>query len=151
SRHAAGLIVSHIRGVPGSMQQRPRYRHLLPEVVTSLQVSVRRAVAAGVRRESILVDPGIGFGKTVTHNLLLLRYLSALHSTGCPVLVGASRKSFLAKILGDGARQRLHGSLAVAALAVAGGAAALRVHDVAATLEVVRVAEAVRDATMIGA
>ena len=151
ARHRAGLIVSHIRGVPGTMQRHPRYRHLLPEVVTSLQASIRRAVAAGVRRDGILVDPGIGFGKTAAHNLLLLRYLTALHSTGCPVLVGASRKSFLAKILGNGARQRLHGSLAVAALAVAGGAAALRVHDVAATREVVRVAEAVRDATMIGA
>ncbi|MCI0409248.1 MAG: dihydropteroate synthase [Acidobacteria bacterium] len=151
ARHGAGLIVSHIRGRPGTMQKHPRYRHLLPEVVTSLQTSIRRATKGGVRRSAILVDPGIGFGKTAVHNLLLLRYLRALHSTGCPILLGASRKSFLAKLLGDGPRQRLHGSLAVAALAVAGGAAALRVHDVAATLEVVRVAEAVRDATMIRA
>jgi dihydropteroate synthase len=151
ARHGAGLIVSHIRGRPGSMQRHPRYRHLVPEVVTSLQASVRRALAAGVPRNAILVDPGIGFGKTAVHNLLLIRYLRALHSTGCPILLGASRKSFLARILGNGERQRLHGSLAVAALAVAGGVAALRVHDVAATLEVVRVAEALRDATMIRA
>ncbi|MCI0656698.1 MAG: dihydropteroate synthase [Acidobacteria bacterium] len=151
ARHGAGLIVSHIRGRPGTMQRHPRYRHLVPEVVTSLQTSVRRALAAGVPRNAILVDPGIGFGKTAVQNLLLLRYLRALHSTGCPILLGASRKSFLAKILGYGERQRLHGSLAVAALAVTGGAAALRVHDVAATLEVVRVAEALRDATMIRA
>jgi dihydropteroate synthase len=151
ARRGAGVIVSHIHGRPRTMQMRPRYRHLLPEVVTTLQASVRRAVAAGVRRDAIVVDPGIGFGKTPAHNLLLLRYLSVLHSTGCPILVGASRKSFLAKILGDGGPQRLHGSLAVAALAVAEGAAALRVHDVAETLAVVRVAEAVRDATMIRA
>ena len=149
ARHRAGLILSHIRGRPSTMQKHPRYRHLLPEVVTSLQGSIRRAVEAGVCRDAIVADPGIGFGKTAHHNLLLLRYLPALHSTGCPVLVGASRKSFLAKLLGDGPPHRLHGSLAVAAWAVAGGASVLRVHDVAATRQVVRVVEAVRDATML--
>jgi dihydropteroate synthase len=148
ARHGAAVILSHIRGRPGSMQRNPRYRHLLPEIVASLQASVRRAEQAGVCRDSILVDPGIGFGKTAAHNLLLLRYLPALHSTGRPILVGASRKSFLGKILGLGAQRLLHGSLAVAAIAVYGGAAALRVHDVAASVEAARVAEAVRDATM---
>ena len=148
SRHRAALVVCHIRGKPRSMQRHPRYRHLLPEVTGFLQESVRRALEAGLSRDSILVDPGIGFGKTASHNLLLLRHLSVLHSAGCPILVGASRKSFLGRILGDHSPDRLLGSLAVAALAVHGGAAVLRVHDVSATREAARVARAVRDATL---
>ena len=146
ARHRAAVIVSHTRGLPRTMQKQPRYRHLLPEVTALLQASVRRAVEAGVRRDAILADPGIGFGKTARHNLLLLRLLPVLHSTGCPLLVGASRKSFLGRILGDGGEKRFHGSLAVAALAIAGGASVLRVHDVAATVAVARVVEAVREA-----
>ena len=148
ARHGAGVILSHIKGRPRSMQRKPGYHHLLPEVIGFLQKSIRRALEAGVPHDAILVDPGIGFGKTALHNLLLLRFLSALHSTGCPILVGASRKSFLGAILGEGADRRLHGSLSVAALAVTAGASALRVHDVAATLAAVRVAESVREATM---
>ena len=150
ARHGAGLVVGHIRGNPRTMQRRARYRHLLPEVTGFLQESVRRAVSAGVPRRSILVDPGIGFAKNATHNLLLLRYLGVLHSAGCPLLVGASRKSFLGKILGATSQDRLLGSLTVAALAVFSGAAALRVHDVAATREAALVACAVRDATLTG-
>ena len=142
--HRAGLILSHIRGRPRTMMRRPRYRHLVPEVVGSLQESVRAARGAGAAPESILVDPGLGFGKTATHNLLLLHYLKALHSTGRPVLVGASRKSFLRRILGEGDDRRLHGSLAVAAVAAMKGAAVLRVHDVAPTVATLRVVEAVR-------
>ena len=148
-RRRAGLIVSHIQGRPRSMQSRPRYRHLVPEVTGFLQGSVRRALEAGVHREAILVDPGIGFGKTVEHNLLLLHHLRALHSTGCPILLGVSRKSFLGKLAGDGSDGRLHGSLAVAALAVLSGVSVLRVHDVAPTVDVIRVAKSVRDATMV--
>ena len=141
--HRAYLIVAHIRGKPRTMMRRPRYRHLVPEVVGFLQESVRAAHAAGVAPEAVLVDPGLGFGKTATDNLILLHYLGALHSTGCPVLVGASRKSFLSRILGDGA-DRLTGSLAVAAVAALQGAAVLRVHDVAPTVAAVRVVEAIR-------
>jgi dihydropteroate synthase len=149
ARHRAGLIVSHIRGRPRNMQKNPRYRHLIPEVIRFLQDSIRRALVAGVHRDAILVDPGIGFGKTVAHNLLLLRHLPALHSTGRPILLGASRKSFLGKLQEHGdAHDRLHGSLAVAALGVLSGVSVLRVHDVAETVEVFRVAKAVRDARM---
>ena len=146
--HGAGLVLSHIRGRPRTMQKNPRYPHLVFQVVSRLQESVHLAESAGVSRSSILVDPGIGFGKTGEQNLLLLRYLGALHSTGCPILVGASRKSFLGRILGETPPHLLHGSLAVAALAVERGTAALRVHDVRATVEVARVAEALRDATL---
>jgi dihydropteroate synthase len=148
ARHRAGLILSHIRGRPRNMQRNPRYRHLLPEVIGFLQGSLRKALEAGVHQDAILVDPGIGFGKTVTHNLLLLRYLPALHSTGRPILLGASRKSFLGKLQRHAGTGRLHGSLAVAALGVLSGVSVLRVHDVAETVEVIRVAKAVRDATM---
>jgi dihydropteroate synthase len=155
ARHDAGLVLSHIQGRPRSMQRRPRYRHLLPEVVAFLRRAIRRATEAGVHPESILVDPGIGFGKTAGHNLLLLRHLRVLQSAGRPILVGASRKSFLSMALGreggtleGGSEERLEGSLAVAALAVYNGAAALRVHDVAETVRAARVAEAVRDAAL---
>jgi dihydropteroate synthase len=150
ARHKAGLVLSHIQGRPRSMQRRPRYRHLLPEVVAFLRRAIRRATEAGVHPESILVDPGIGFGKTAGHNFLLLRHLRVLQSAGRPILVGASRKSFLSRALGReaGSEERLEGSLAVAALAVYNGAAALRVHDVAETVRAVRVAEGVRDAAL---
>lgn len=148
ARHRAGLILSHIRGRPRNMQRNPRYRYLLPEVIGFLQGSLRKALEAGVHQDAILVDPGIGFGKTVTHNLLLLRYLPALHSTGRPILLGASRKSFLGKLQRHAGTGCLHGSLAVAALGVLSGVSVLRVHDVAETVEVIRVAKAVRDATM---
>ena len=144
AEHRAGLILSHLRGQPRTMMRRPRYRHLVPEVVSFLQESVRAACAAGVAPESILVDPGLGFGKTATHNLLLLHYLKALHSTGRPILVGASRKSFLRRILGEGDDRRLQGSLAAAAVAAMKGAAVLRVHDVAPTVATLRVVEAIR-------
>lgn len=145
SRHRAALIISHIRGRPRSMQRNPRYRHLVPEVLAFLRAGIERAMEAGVHPESILIDPGIGFGKTAEHNLLLLRHLRALRCAGRPILVGASRKSFLGKILGGGPVDRLEGSLAAAALAVFNGAAVLRVHDVASTRRVARVAESVRD------
>jgi dihydropteroate synthase len=150
ARHAAGLVLSHVQGRPRSMQRSPRYRHLLPEVVAFLRRGIRRATEAGVHPESILVDPGIGFGKTADHNLLLLKHLRILRSAGRPILVGASRKSFLSRTLGReaGTEERLEGSLAVAALAVYNGAAALRVHDVAGTVRAARAAEAVRDAAL---
>ena len=141
-------ILSHIRGRPRSMQDNPRYRHLVPEVLAFLRKGIGRALAAGVHRESILIDPGIGFGKTAGQNLLLLRHLRLLRSAGCPILVGASRKSFLGKILDRGPEERLEGSLAAAALAIFNGASALRVHDVAETVRTARVAEAIRNGAM---
>jgi dihydropteroate synthase len=131
------------------MQQRPRYRHLFPEVMAFLRRGIRRALRAGVRPESILIDPGIGFGKTAEHNLLLLGNLQVLRGMGYPILVGASRKSFLSKIRKDrGPEDRLEASLGAAAVAICNGAWALRVHDVAATASMARIMEAVRDIRM---
>ena len=146
ARHGAALILSHIQGRPRSMQRSPRYRHLFPEVMAFLHRGVRRARRAGVGPESILVDPGIGFGKTAEHNLLLLGNLQVLRGLGYPVLVGASRKSFLSKFRKDGGPEdRLEASLGAAAVAICNGASALRVHDVAATAKMARSMEAVRD------
>lgn len=148
ARHRAALVVSHIRGDPRTMQRGPRYRRLLPEVREFLRRSVARAIASGVDPRAILVDPGIGFGKTPAHNLMLLRDLGRLGSLGRPILVGASRKSFVGKVLDLGPEDRLEGSLAAAAVAVLHGASALRVHDVAASVRAARVAEAIRDARL---
>jgi dihydropteroate synthase len=120
----------------------------LPEVVAGLRRAIAAATARGISRDSILVDPGIGFGKKPEHNLMLLRHLPVLRSAGFPVLVGASRKSFLGRITGEGPEGRMSGSLAVAALAVFQGASALRVHDVRDTVRAARVAEAIRDARL---
>ena len=147
ARYRAGLIISHIQGRPRTMQKNPRYRHLIPEVLAFLRNGVRQARRAGVRSGSILIDPGIGFGKSAWHNLMLLRHLGALRATGYPVLVGASRKSFLAKIQerDRGPGDRLDASLGAAAAAIWYGASALRVHDVAATVRAARCVESVRD------
>jgi len=147
ARYRAGLIISHIRGRPRSMQKSPRYCHLIPEVLASLRNGIRKALKAGVRPGSILIDPGIGFGKSAWHNVMLLRHLRALRATGYPVMVGTSRKSFLAKLQerDQGPGDRLDASLGTAAAAIWYGASALRVHDVAATVRAARCVESVRD------
>ena len=137
------VVVQHIRGRPATMQGAPRYRRLLPEIAAFLRRSIETAAKAGISPERIIVDPGIGFGKTRRHNLEILRGLAALRSLGRPILIGASRKSFLD---GDGAlppRERLEGSLAAEALAIAGGADIIRAHDVRAAARVARLCDAV--------
>ncbi|GAB4251076.1 dihydropteroate synthase [Deferrisoma sp.] len=130
----AGLVVMHMRGDPRTMQSDTTYDDLVGEIFRALEESVDRAVEAGVDRSRVWIDPGIGFGKSAGQNLVLLRRLGEFRSLGCPILVGASRKSFIGKTLGiDDPKDRLEGSLAAAVLAVAGGARILRVHDVRAT------------------
>jgi dihydropteroate synthase len=129
----AALVVSHIRGTPKTMGANPQYDDLMYEIASELLESARCAMRAGVPRESVIIDPGIGFGKTFEHNTEILRRLPELTGLGLPVLVGASRKSFLGAIMGTPPERRLEGSLAAAALARQGGAAIVRVHDVAQT------------------
>ncbi|MFA6109736.1 MAG: dihydropteroate synthase [Candidatus Latescibacterota bacterium] len=142
---AAGVpvILMHRRGSPTTMQQDTHYDDLLAEVRRFLEERVAVARAGGVAEGRIAVDPGLGFGKSPEGNLQLVRELGFLAPLDCPVLVGASRKSFIWKTLGLSPAEGLEGSLAVAALCVAGGAHLLRVHDVRATVRVVRMAEAV--------
>lgn len=147
ARHDAALALVHMRGSPATMQDDPRYDDLLGEVRGRLGEAVAIAEAAGVAPDAICVDPGIGFGKTVDHNLTLLKHLPALATLGKPILLGPSRKRFIGALLGDlPAAERLEGTLAVCALAVQAGVQILRVHDVQAVRRAVRVAEAIRDA-----
>ena len=132
------VCLMHARGDPKTMQEAPVYDDVLLDVADWLEARVAAAEAAGIGRERILVDPGIGFGKTVAHNLALVRGLAVLHGTGCPILFGASRKRFIGTI-GDapGAGDRLPGSLAVALEALRQGAQVIRVHDVKETRQAV--------------
>jgi len=142
--HGAGVVLMHMQGTPGTMQANPQYGDVVGEVREFLAERIEWAVAQGIGREQIAVDPGIGFGKTAEHNLELLARLAELTTLGCPVLVGASRKSFIGKITGRAVEGRLAGSVAVATWSVAQGARILRVHDVAETVDAVRLTEAFR-------
>lgn len=141
----SGLAVClmHMRGEPQTMQDAPAYQDVVAEVGAFLQERVDVCVAAGIDRERLLLDPGFGFAKTLEHNLVLFRHLQALHGLGLPLLVGVSRKSMIGKVLGREVDERLYGSLALAALALAKGARIIRVHDVAATVDVMRMISAV--------
>jgi dihydropteroate synthase len=144
----AGLVLMHMRGTPETMQRETTYADVTAEVAAFLAGRLERAEAGGVARECVAFDPGIGFGKSAEGSLELLARLAELVALGRPVLVGASRKSFLARLTGDDGppQGRVTASLAAAALAVYEGASLLRVHDVAATVRVARVAEAARAA-----
>ncbi len=144
SKARAGVVVMHMQGDPATMQQAPRYTNVVEEVRDFLAARAKEATAAGIEREAIAVDPGIGFGKTGDHNLDLLRNLDGIVSLGHPVVVGVSRKSFIAH-LGGGERMedRLAGSLAAATLAAARGADVIRAHDVTETVRAMRVADGV--------
>jgi dihydropteroate synthase len=141
--HGAGWIAGHLRGEPRTMQEDVHFTDVVAEVREELLAAVEPARAAGI--PEIWIDPGIGFGKTLDHNLLLLRHLRALVETGLPVVIGTSRKSFLGRLASrDGeppapVEDRLEGSLATAVWAVAEGAAVIRAHDVAATVQAVRI------------
>ena len=138
---ACGVCLMHKKGEPATMQQDPHYDDVVGEVKAFLNERVKAAQAAGVAAERITVDPGFGFGKTVEHNLEVLRRLNEFSSLG-PVLAGLSRKSTLAKLTGRPVDERLAGSLAMAMLALQGGATILRVHDVKETRDVISVWEA---------
>jgi dihydropteroate synthase len=137
------VVLMHIQGTPRTMQQNPRYTDVVAEVRNTLAAHAQRAQQAGIPRENIWIDPGIGFGKTVEHNLQLLRHLPTLKSLGYPILIGTSRKSFIGHLLGGlPPEERLEGTLATLALAVAWGADIVRVHDVQAAVRTVRIADA---------
>ncbi|EAT15174.1 dihydropteroate synthase [Desulfuromonas acetoxidans] len=148
SQKKAGVFVMHTRGCPQTMQKDTSYHDLLTEVIGSLRHSIDLARQAGVPAESISVDPGIGFGKSVSGNLELLRRLDEVAALGYPVLIGASRKSFIGAVLDQPVpQQRLYGSLASVAVAAQNGAHLFRVHDVAATRQTVDLAWAINHET----
>jgi len=145
SKAHAGVVIMHMRGDPATMQRAPRYTNVVEEVRGFLADRAKAAMAAGIEREAIAIDPGMGFGKTVDHNLDLLRNLDGIAALDHPVVVGVSRKSFIAH-LGGGERMedRLAGSLAAATLAATRGADVIRAHDVTETVRAMRVADGVR-------
>jgi dihydropteroate synthase len=137
-------VVTHMQGTPRTMQRRPHYDDVVAEVFEALAADVERAVDAGIDRARVVIDPGIGFGKTVSHNAALLARLREVSSLGRAVMIGTSRKSFIGHLTGaDDPLDRLEGSLASIVLAVDQGASIVRVHDVAATRRALKVAGAI--------
>jgi dihydropteroate synthase len=143
AERGATVVLMHMPESPRTMQDDPRYEDVVGEVRAFLAGRIEAVVAAGIEQERIWVDPGIGFGKTLAHNLELLRRLGELRELGRPLVIGTSRKSFIGKIDGSGVEERIGGSIATAALAAAEGADVLRVHDVAETAQALRVVAAV--------
>jgi dihydropteroate synthase len=143
AERGAGLVLMHMQGDPRTMQVEPAYDDVVDDVKAFLAERIEVAVAAGVSEERIWLDPGIGFGKTLGHNLELLRRLGELRELGRPLVVGTSRKSFIGKIDGSAVGERLGGTIASSVLAAERGAEVLRVHDVAACRQAVAVAAAI--------
>jgi len=140
------VIIMHIKGRPKDMQIDPVYEALIPEVMDYLRISIRLAMKFGVRQEMIIIDPGIGFGKTFEHNLEIIKNLSEFTLLGRPVAIGVSRKAFIGRILGDAPpSERLEGTAAAVAISVYNGANIVRVHDVKEMKKVVRVVDAIRN------
>ncbi len=138
------VILMHALGSPKTMQNDPSYEDVIGEIKLWLATRIAVAMAAGVKSEKITIDPGIGFGKRLEDNLTIFRYLSAFKDLGYPVLLGASRKSFMGKIDGSGADQRLGGSIASAIWGADHGADILRVHDVAETIQALKIWDTIR-------
>lgn len=142
---SAAICLMHMQGTPVSMQKAPAYQDVVIEVADFLKARVEACVASGIDRNRLVVDPGFGFGKTLDHNLALLRGLPKIAAaTGLPILAGLSRKSMLSELTGRPVHERLAGSLALAFAALEGGARIIRCHDVAETSDVVKVWAAVR-------
>ncbi|MDD5428686.1 MAG: dihydropteroate synthase [Candidatus Omnitrophica bacterium] len=136
AKYGTAVILMHMKGSPADMQRSPRYKRLIPEIRAALRESIHIAKAAGVVSDKIIIDPGIGFGKTVKHNLEILNRLDEFKKMGFPVCVGVSRKSFIGKVLNiKDAGSRLSGTIAASVLAIIRGADILRVHDVKEAVE----------------
>lgn len=144
SETKAGVVIMHIKGTPKDMQNEPFYSDVVNEVIEYLREGIEIAKTAGVEEERILIDPGIGFGKTVEHNLILLSRLSEMKVLGMPILIGTSRKSFIGKILELSVEDRLEGTSASVSVAIMNGANIVRVHDVKEMKRVVKVVDAIR-------
>lgn len=144
AKYNCGLVIMHMKGTPEDMQDDPQYLDIISEISESLKESAGIAAKAGVLKENIIIDPGIGFGKTVEHNLEILRNLGKFLALGFPVCVGTSRKSFLGKILGTlDTGDRLMGTIATCVIAVINGARILRVHDVKEVKEAIMITDKV--------
>jgi dihydropteroate synthase len=139
------VCLMHMQGEPRTMQEHPHYRDVVAEVRDFLQGRIEACRSAGIGPQQILIDPGFGFGKTLAHNLTLLRRLAELTQLGVPLLAGLSRKSMLGKLTGRAAGERIHGSVALAVIAALQGARIIRAHDVAATVDALKVVAALEE------
>lgn len=139
----APVILMHMKGTPKDMQLDPHYDSLISEVTSFFRTRIQAAIDAGISQNQIIIDPGIGFGKTVAHNLEIIRRLREFKSLGKPILIGTSRKSFIGKVLGLSTDDRLEGTAASIAVAIANGADIVRVHDVKEAARVVRMTDAI--------
>ncbi len=137
------VILMHAQGSPETMQNDPNYEDVISEIRLYLATRIATAVASGISADKITVDPGIGFGKTLEHNLVILRHLSELKDLGCDILLGASRKSYISKIDNSSVEQRLGGSVATALWGANNGADIIRVHDVHETVQALKIWEAI--------
>ena len=145
------VILMHMKGTPGDMQVAPTYDDVASEIITFLRSAMDQAVRSGVRRDRIIVDPGIGFGKTFDHNLEILKELGRLQCLEAPILVGSSRKAFIGRILDKKVHERDTGTMATVAAAVMNGAHIVRVHNVKQAVETVKVIDAIKRGKIEGA
>lgn len=150
AEHRAGIVLMHMQGTPMTMQEHPRYEHVVNDVHAFFEERLAAAASYGIPRSHIVLDPGIGFGKTLAHNVSLLTHLEAFQDFGRPILVGISRKAFIGQLTGRPIGERLIGSVAAATAAILRGARILRVHDVAALQDAVAVAAALRTSPSLG-
>jgi len=138
-KYQPGIILMHMQGTPKTMQENPHYQNVTEEVKAFLYDRARTLISAGIDKESIAIDPGIGFGKTLEHNVKLLAEMDSLQQLGYPIVVGVSRKSFIGKITGREVSERLAGTIAAVVFCILKGANILRVHDVKETVDAVKV------------
>jgi dihydropteroate synthase len=142
AEHGVPVVMMHMQGTPKHMQQNPVYQDVLGEIKTFFQKQITIAQDAGIQQ--IIIDPGIGFGKTLQHNLQILHHLDTFTTLGCPLLVGPSRKSFIGTITGRPVNERLEGTIAAIAIAIMNGANIVRVHDVKQCKQAIQVVDAIR-------
>jgi dihydropteroate synthase len=145
AKKKCGVVIMHCKGRPQTMQKDPKYNSLIDEIITYLGKAIARAEEAGITKNKIIIDPGIGFGKTVSHNLQILKQLDEFKVLGQPILIGPSRKSFIGKILNQSPQERLYGTISASVLAAKAGANFLRVHDVGEVKQAVSIADSINN------
>lgn len=145
SDYGAAVAIMHMQGTPQNMQENPAYDEVIGDVIKELRESLKIADLAGITRESIMIDPGIGFGKTTKHNLEIIKRLGEFKTMGLPILFGASRKAVIGNVLGLKVEERLEGSIAAAVASVMNGASVVRVHDVKETVRAIKFIDAVKN------
>ena len=144
--YKAAIVLMHMRGTPAGMQAHTHYENVINEVIEEIKISIEKCLAIGIKKDRIIVDPGIGFAKTVDQNLMLINHLNRLNVFHCPILLGTSRKSFIGQILQNDVGQRLMGTAATVIAGVMRGAHIVRVHDVKAIKETLKITDAILNA-----